>query len=130
MRDAHGELTERGYDVVAVGQGTGSRSAAFQREHDLPFVVLGDPERVGYAAFGLKRGSALRMLNPSMVIAGIKATLGGARQSATEGDPLQMPGTFLFDRDGIVRYAHPGAHAGDTPSTQELLNAIDDLGRS
>ncbi len=111
--------------VVAVGQGAGSRSAAFRRDNDLPFVVLGDPARAGYAAFGLRHGSTLDMLRPSLVVAGVKATLAGARQSKTEGDPLQMPGTFVIDRGGIVRYAHPGGHAGDIPSAKELLWAID-----
>lgn len=113
--------------MVAIGQGTGERSAAFRREHDLPFVVLGDPERAGYAAFGLRRGTVLDMLRPSLVLAGIRATVAGARQSTTEGDPMQMPGTFVIDRGGIVRYAHPGAHAGDTPTASELLRAIDDI---
>ena len=125
MRDAHQDFAARGYDVVAVGQGAGSCSATFRKDNDLPFVVLGDPERAGYAAYGLDRGSLLDMLRPSLVVAGVKATLGGARQSATEGDPLQMPGTFLVDRGGIVRYAHPGGHAGDIPSAKELLRAID-----
>ena len=130
MRDAHRDIAERGYDVVAVGQGTGHRAAAFRRDNDLPFVVLGDPERAGYAAFGLRRGSLLDMLRPSLVVAGIKAAVGGARQSRTEGDPLQMPGTFLIDRGGIVRYAHPGTHAGDIPSTEELLRVIDGVASS
>jgi len=125
LRDAHRDFAARGYDVVAVGQGSGSRSAAFRRDNDLPFVVLGDPERSAYAAFGLDRGSLLDMLRPSLVVAGVKATLGGARQGKTEGDPAQMPGTFLIDRGGIVRYAHPGGHAGDIPSARELLRAID-----
>ena len=127
MRDAHQDLAERGYSVVAVGQGTGSRSAEFRWDHDLPFVVLGDPERAGYAAFGLDRGSPLDMLRPSLVVAGVKATLGGARQGRTEGDALQMPGTFVIDCGGIVRYAHPGAHAGDIPSAALLLLAIDQI---
>ena len=127
MRDAHQDLAERGYSVVAVGQGSGSRSAEFRWDHDLPFVVLGDPERAGYAAFGLDRGSPLDMLRPSLVVAGVKATLGGARQGRTEGDALQMPGTFVIDRGGIVRYAHPGAHAGDIPSAALLLLAIDQI---
>lgn len=125
MRDAHQDLTDRGYVVIAVGQGTGRRSAEFRRDNDLPFVVLSDPGRAGYEAFGLKHGSMLDMLRPSLVIAGIKATLSGARQGKTEGDPLLMPGTFVIDRDGIVRYAHPGAHAGDVPSAAELIRTVD-----
>lgn len=128
MRDAHGELGRRGWTVVAVGQGTGNRSAAFRRDNGLPFPVLGDPERAGYAAFGLHRGSPLDMLRPSLVLAGVRATRGGARQGRTEGDPLLMPGTFLVDRGGIVRYAHPGAHAGDVPSAAGLLRAVDSVG--
>ena len=127
MRDAHQDLAERGYSVVAVGQGTGSRSAAFRRDNELPFVVLGDPERAGYAAFGLRRASPIDLLRPSLLVAAGGAILGGARQGRTEGDPSQTPGTFVIDRGGTVRYAHPGAHAGDIPSAALLLLAIDQI---
>ena len=127
MRDAHQELDRQGWTVVAVGQGPGSRSAVFQRELDLPFVVLGDPERAGYAAFGLERGSPLDMLRPSLIVAAGEALLSGARQGRTEGDPAQTPGTFIIDRTGIVRYAHPAAHAGDIPSAMELVRAVDGI---
>ena len=127
MRDAHEDLNQRGWTVVAVGQGTGSRSAAFRRDNDLPFIVLGDPERAGYAAFGLQRASALDMLRPSLLVGAGAAILGGARQGRTEGDASQRPGTFVIDRAGIVRYAHPGAHAGDIPTAGLLLLVIDRL---
>jgi len=113
--------------VVAVGQGTGGRSAAFRRDNDLPFVVLGDPERAGYAAFGLKRASALEMLRPSLLAAAGEAIFGGARQGRTEGDPIQLPGTFVIDRGSIVHYAHPAAHAGDIPTAALLVLAVDSV---
>ncbi len=127
MRDAHQDLAERGWTVVAVGQGTGGRSAAFRRDNDLPFVVLGDPERAGYAAFGLKRASALDLLRPSLLVAAGEAIFGGARQSRTEGEASQTPGTFIIDRAGIVRYAHPAAHAGDIPTAALLVLAVDSV---
>ena len=35
-----------------------------------------------------------------------------------------MPGTFIIDRDGTVRYARYARHSGDHPPTSELIDAL------
>ena len=61
------------------------------------------------------------------LIAGAKATLKGHTQGRTVGDPWQMPGAFVFDREGTVRYAHRAASASDNPTNAELFEALDAL---
>jgi len=75
-------------------------------------------------AFGLKRGSLLQVLGPAPIIHGIKAARKGHRIEKTVGDAFQMPGTFIIDSDGIVRYARYSRHVADHPSTADLIAAL------
>jgi hypothetical protein len=43
-----------------------------------------------------------------------------ARATAT-GDQQRLPGTFIIDAQGTVRYAYYGKHAGDQPDLEELV---------
>jgi hypothetical protein len=58
----------------------------------------------------------------------MRAVLGGNLPGPPTGDTAQLPGAFVIDPSGIVRFAHLGAHAGDNPTTDELLSAIDGTG--
>lgn len=125
MRRDHDQFMRRGYDVVVIGHGTPARARKFQADLNLPFPILGDWDQQGYAAFGLGRAGLSDMLRPAMYLSGLRATLAGSRQGRTDGDPAQLPGTFILDHGGIVRYAKPAAHAGDLASTTDLLAWID-----
>ena len=41
-----------------------------------------------------------------------------------------MPGTFVVDRTGIVRYAHRNGHQGDDPDIGMVLDRCKDLPRT
>ena len=43
------------------------------------------------------------------------------------GDAFQMPGTFIIDGDGVVRYARYAQHSGDHTPTSELIEALSGL---
>lgn len=36
---------------------------------------------------------------------------------------MRLTATFIVDRDGIIRYAHYGKHAGDHPDIADLLDS-------
>jgi peroxiredoxin len=38
-----------------------------------------------------------------------------------------MPGTFVIDRQGVIRYAHRNRDVSDNPSNQEILDALEPL---
>lgn len=44
------------------------------------------------------------------------------------GDVFQMPGTFIIDSEGIVRYARYSRHVADHPPTADLITALGTLG--
>jgi len=39
---------------------------------------------------------------------------------------MQMPGAFVVDTDGVVLLAHRSATIADTPTTEQLLGALDE----
>ena len=125
LKAEYGQLSARGYDVLAIGHGTPARAAAFARDLALPFPVLGDREQRAYAAYGLGRAGFRSLVDPRLYAAGAKAMLGGARQGKPEGDTRQLPGTFVIDPAGIVQFAKPAAIASDLATTGELLAWMD-----
>jgi peroxiredoxin len=126
LRDHYAEFSKRGYQVVAVGQGTPARSAKFRTDYDLPFPVLGDREMASYRLFGLTRGGMGGLLQPKSWPAGVRSMLHGHRPGRPDGGDInQNPGTFLIDRSGQILRAQAGQHAGDFPSAREILGWID-----
>ncbi len=89
------------------------------------FPCLADPDRAAYKAFGLKRGSWWDvLLNPAVIARGMEAARKGHHIERPIGDGMQLPGTFIIDRSGIVRYARFAHHSGDHPQTGELVMAL------
>lgn len=95
---------------------------------EAPFPCLADPQRRGYKTFGLKRGNLWSvLLNPAVLRRGFQAGRKGHHIEKIVGDAFQMPGTFIIDREGIVRYANYASHAGDHPPAASLLAALRSL---
>jgi peroxiredoxin len=125
LREHHSEFEQRGYTVVAIGQGTPARSAKFAQDYRLSFMVLGDRALDSYRLYGLTTGSLGGFLQPKAYKSGIRALLRGNFPGRPDGDINQNPGTFLIDRNGQILHAHVGQHAGDFPSAAEILQWID-----
>jgi peroxiredoxin len=125
LRDAVPQLADLGINLVAVGIGTPQDADGFASWLRLPFPVLGQPDTSVHSAWGLGRSNAGAMFDADLVKAGFRALQSGSMQGRPTGDSRQLPGTFLVDRDGIVRWARPGRHPGDHPSIEELLAAVD-----
>ncbi len=90
-----------------------------------PFPCLADRRREGYRTFGLRRGNLWSvLLNPAVLRRGFQAGRKGHHIEKIVGDAFQMPGTFIIDREGVIRYARYARHAGDHPSTSDLIAAL------
>ena len=130
LREHHGEFRARGYEIVAIGQGTAARSDRFRSDYHLPFPVLGDRSLESYQLYGLTHGSLGGFLQPAAYRAGIGALLRGNFPGMPDGDVNQNPGTFLIDRTGRILRAQVGQHAGDFPPAREILDWIDSPGKA
>lgn len=108
-------------------QGDPARAQVLCDRMQAPFPCLADPGREGYRTYGLKRGNAWEVIGPAAIARGLQARRKGHRIEKIEGDAFQMPGTFVIDSDGTVRYARYGRHSGDHPDPRELIEALERL---
>lgn len=127
LRRHHDDFTATGGRIVAVGQGTAAETASFVSELELPYTVLGDPDRAGYRAYGLTEGGASQFLSVATLKGYWRAFRSGAGMTKPVGNVRQLPGTFVVDSTGVIRYSHPGGHAADTPDAEELLTKVQDV---
>lgn len=125
MRGEQTEFESRGAKVALVTMGNPEQTSRFCREQSVPFFCLSDPDKESYAAFGLRRGGAREILSPRNVIRGAQTILKGNVGGRPLGDPLQMPGAFVLDENGVVRYAHRHREVSDNPPNSELFQALD-----
>jgi peroxiredoxin len=123
LREAHAEFERRGASIAAVAQGTPSATASLCGRHQVPFRCFADPTREAYAAFGLGRGSVAQVMGPQVML---KATISAMRGNVglPGGDIFQMPGTFVIDRDGIIRLAYRGDDISDLPPVETIFAAL------
>lgn len=129
LREDRARFEAHAATIGLITLGQPGDTAAFCRERDLPdsFVCLSDLERSAYAAYGLSRGSATELLSPRVVARGFQAILHGHLVGMPKGDPFQMPGIFIVDRDGDIRYAHRHRDAADNPPNAELFAVLESL---
>ncbi len=67
-------------------------------------------------------------MGPAAIGRGIEAARKGHFVERVVGDAFQLPGTFIIDREGVIRYARYARHSADHPRTSELIEALRALG--
>lgn len=106
-------------------QGDPQQAQALCDRFGVSFPCLADPQREGYRAFGLKRGSWWEVaLSPTVMARGMEAAGKGHFIERPIGDVMQLPGTFIIDGEGTVRYARYARHSADHPKPAELIEAL------
>lgn len=100
LGQAHREFDPKGVGIVLVGPGDAGQAAWFAKLIRAPFPIAADPVCAVYEAYGLTRGA-----------------LG-----------LQQTGTFLIDRDGILRLARRVTNPMSALDMGELRAAVSQLG--
>jgi peroxiredoxin len=126
LRDDRERFEEAGANVVLIGLGRPDQAGWFREQWDLPFDVVVSPDRKAHKAFGLRRGTYTQVSGPAVWAPWLKNQLSGKPQKSWGGmgDVAQLPGTFVVDTSGVVRYAHHGRRSNDLPPTDEILVAI------
>ncbi|MEU4739364.1 peroxiredoxin-like family protein [Actinosynnema sp. NPDC023658] len=130
----HDEIAAHGVVEVAVFHS----SAAELRPHveDLPFAVVGDPDKALYREFGVE-SAARSLLDPrawGAIVRGVVRDLGPVLRGRRplpkpEGGRLGLPADFLIAPDGSVVAEKRGQHAYDQWSVDELLTHAQSLTR-
>lgn len=106
---------------------------------DLPFALIGDPEKVTYREFGVE-AAPRALLDPrvwptiarSVAVSLAEVVRGGKPMPpsrAPHGGRIGLPADFLIGSDGTVLAVKYGEHAGDQWSVDELLRHVAEAGR-
>jgi peroxiredoxin len=93
------QLRAQDTEVLILGGGNRKGAERLSARHKLPFPVLVDPDRVVYRRYGLDK----------VLIA------------------LQRSGTFLIDKQGIVRYIHQVTNPQASVEKDELMRQVEQL---
>ena len=111
--------------VVLVGLGSVEETAAFKKRFDVPFTMIADPHQRLYGAFQLKRTSTGSLFSAGMALKGLAAMAKGHGVGLPTGDVRQLPGVFIIDTSGRMRYSHHATDPADHPSPHDLLMALE-----
>jgi hypothetical protein len=97
-----------------------------QRLDDL--LVLSDPDRYAYRAFGFGRGTVLRVwLDPRVWVRYAQLVRRGRRPEPANEDTLQLGGDVLLDTDGRIAWIYRPRGPEDRPSVACIHAALNDL---
>jgi len=128
LRDALPAIHKRGAELVIIGNGRPEHAVDFRDAEKITCPLVVDPELHAYAAAGLRRG-ILSSIGPGVLVRGFRALRAGKRQGATQGDPWQQGGVFVFRPGNLVDFSYVSQEAGDHPSVDSIIAALDKMGR-
>ena len=126
LRDDRERFVEAGATLVLIGQGSVEEAAAFAERKRLPFPCLVDPTRTAYRAYGLATARPGQVFGPAVAGPFLRANVHReTRQRGLHGGSfMQMPGTFVVDRGGLLRLCHRNLTVADSPSNVVLLEMV------
>ena len=64
------------------------------------------------------------MLSVGLAIKGFMTMAKGHHMGVPKGDVLQLPGVFIIDTAGRIRYSHYARDPSDHPDPDSLLNVL------
>lgn len=121
------KIAAAGLSLAVVTQGTPAATALFGKEFAPDLLLLSDPERKAYEAYGLERGNLFQtFLNPNVWTAIRRSRKKGYQvEPAPEGqDAMQMSGTFIISTDGHIALPYYYDHIADHPPLDLLLSGV------
>lgn len=126
LRNFYPDIQAAGGEVVLVTMNEPDKLATFKQQLELPFVCLADPKQEAYRAYQCPRGSLLSVMGPAMWGRAIQMLLRHGLGKPV-GDVMQLPGSFVIDRAGILRFVHRSQNSADWASPQELIDVLKSL---
>ncbi len=123
LRNFYPQIQAAGGDVLLVTMNEPEKLATFKKQLQLPFTCLADPQQAAYRAYQCPRGSWWSVLGPAMWW---RATWMLFKHGLGKplGDVRQLPGSFVIDRQGTIRFVHRSQHSADWASPDELVRTL------
>jgi len=117
LRGRAREIEAAGIQEVIVFHSSAESIRSYQK--DLPFLLVGDPEKVLYREFGVE--SSFGFMSLKALGAGIRGMAHGHFGLRLSGGPFGLPGDFLIAPSGQIQAVKYGTHAYDQWSVEELI---------
>jgi hypothetical protein len=120
-------VAEAGVPAIVVTFADPPLLAAFERDLDRPGApLLGDPDRLLYAAFGFGRASLARVwLDPRSVTHHLRLLARGRRPAPLpRQDTLQLGGDVVVDPGGRVGWVYASRGPEDRPAVAAIIEAM------
>mgnify|MGYP002063541227 CR=1 FL=1 len=124
MRRKEEQFQQLGARIVLVGLGTVEETAAFKAQFHVPFPMIADPEKQLFKAFQLKQATPKALLSVGMAMKGLAAMAKGHGIGIPKGDVRQLPGVFIIDKGGRIRFSHFAKDPADHPAADALLQFL------
>jgi peroxiredoxin len=121
------QIEKAGLGIAVITQGTPEATAEFARQQAPGLLMLCDPQRKAYQAYGLERGNLFQtFLNPKVWSAISRSRKKGYKvETPPEGqDAMQMSGTFIISPSGQVELPYYYDHIADHPPLELLLSGV------
>ena len=117
---------ELGARVVVVAFAPAESLVGYQHRQRLDhLLLLSDPDRRAYDAFGLGRGSLLRVwLDPRVWARYLQLMLRGRRPEVAHEDTLQLGGDALIDARGRVAWIYRSRGPEDRPTVAAIQSQL------
>ncbi|MBF0473618.1 MAG: redoxin domain-containing protein [Nitrospirae bacterium] len=110
-----------GIKIILVGMGTPKQAEVFRKNHSLSFIIICDPRKILYKAYGLIEGGIAGIVSPKTIIRGLAAVGRGHMPGLPSGDIFQLSGIFIIDRNMVIRYVHYSKDMSDNPPIDEII---------
>jgi len=124
LRRKEEQFQKLGARIVLVGLGTVEATAAFKAQFNVPFPMIADPEKRLFKAFQLKQATPKALLSVGMAMKGLAALAKGYGIGIPKSDVRQLPGVFIIDTDGRIRFSHFAKDPADHPPPDVLLRFL------
>lgn len=120
-------IQKAGLGIAVVTQGTPETTALFAEKYAPDLLMLSDPERNAYRAYGLERGTLFETYLNLKVLRAVRRSRekGFLVEPPPDGqDVMQMSGTFIIGRNGRVLLPFYYDNIADHPSLDLLLSGV------
>lgn len=128
LRGIVDDIHAAGAELVIVGSGSPQMAGFFAEDYGITTPVLTDPQRAVFRALRMRRPPRFAFLDPRAALPGLRALLHGHRQQFAPmdalGDQTQLGGVFMVFPGGEVAWAHRSMFAGDHPTNDSILKAL------
>jgi hypothetical protein len=131
LREKLPEFEKLGVGLRCVVQGTAAEAAEVCGQYGMAHKCVSDPEKESYAKLGLDRTRLGAMVFASEELkarrrenraAGFSVSI--KKSFMPHCDIFLLPGAALVAAGGKILWLHRGAHPGDLPSADELVDRV------